>query len=156
MDHLSLLYRRHPHNMTAHKNLRQLGLVRVYRKRRDRIEQGLCKPRPTPLGLMRDYLGESPAAYDEWAGANPWMQPYLAVICPGGNMEQNISVIIPVYNGRKYLHEAMPAFSSRSARRRKSWLSMMDGGNQSAAIAGGVRNVSPGYQAGTSRRRGGP
>jgi len=65
VDHLSLLYRRHPHNMTARKNLRELGLVQVYRKRRDRIEQGLYMPRSTPFGLMRDYLGESPAAYDD-------------------------------------------------------------------------------------------
>ena len=65
VEYLSLLYRRHRQNMTANKNLRELGLVRIYRNRRDRIEQGLCKPRPAPLGLMRDYLGESPPAYDD-------------------------------------------------------------------------------------------
>jgi len=65
LDHLSLLYRRHGDNMTANKNLRELGLVGVYRKRRDRVEQGLCKPRPDPFGLMRDYLGPGCTAYDD-------------------------------------------------------------------------------------------
>src|SRR5271155_1031910 len=41
------------------------------------------------------------------ARASPWMRRYSAVICPRGNMEPAISVIIPVYNGCKYLREAI-------------------------------------------------
>jgi glycosyltransferase involved in cell wall biosynthesis len=65
LDRVGLLYRRHGGNMTANRTLRELGLVGVYRKRRDRIQEGRYTPVAMPFGSMRDYLGESPAAYDD-------------------------------------------------------------------------------------------
>jgi glycosyltransferase involved in cell wall biosynthesis len=65
VDHLSLLYRRHGENMTHNRNLRELGLVAVYRRRRDRIQQELCHPLAVPFGTMRDYLGTGMSAYDD-------------------------------------------------------------------------------------------
>jgi glycosyltransferase involved in cell wall biosynthesis len=65
VDHLSLLYRRHGDNMTHNRNLRELGLVAVYRRRRDRIEQKLWRPLAAPCEPMRDYLGTGMPAYDD-------------------------------------------------------------------------------------------
>ncbi len=65
VDQVGLLYRRHGGNMTANRTLGELGLVGVYRKRRDRIQSGLYTPVETPFGSMKDYLGESPPAYDD-------------------------------------------------------------------------------------------
>jgi glycosyltransferase involved in cell wall biosynthesis len=62
---MSLYYRRHANNMTARKNLTELGLVQVYKRRLDRIRQGqvnLDLPREENL---RDFLGAPPAVYDD-------------------------------------------------------------------------------------------
>jgi glycosyltransferase involved in cell wall biosynthesis len=65
LDHLSMLYRRHGGNMTANKNLRELGLVQVYQRRLDRIRRGAFVPAQTPFGTFKNYLGEGTAAYDD-------------------------------------------------------------------------------------------
>ena len=60
---ISVLYRRHGGNMTANKNLQELGVVKVFKRRLDRKRQGLDVDALPPAGL-RDYLGEPPEAYD--------------------------------------------------------------------------------------------
>ncbi|MCX6624959.1 MAG: glycosyltransferase family A protein [Acidobacteria bacterium] len=62
---VSLLYRRHGGNMTARKSLQELGIVQVFKRRRDRIQSGLVDlelPRSEPL---KTFLGEPPTAYDD-------------------------------------------------------------------------------------------
>jgi len=63
VEAVSLLYRRHGGNMTANKNLRELGMVQVYKRRLDRKRQGLDVNRLPAEGL-KEYLGEPLAAYD--------------------------------------------------------------------------------------------
>lgn len=65
VDHLSLLCRRHPYNLTANQKLNQLGLVAVYKQHLDRVRRGLCEPDPVGFESLKDYLGEGCARYDD-------------------------------------------------------------------------------------------
>jgi GT2 family glycosyltransferase len=60
---LSLLYYRHSGNMTANKNLLELGVVKVYKRRLDRKRQGL-DVEALPATGFKEYLGEPPGTYD--------------------------------------------------------------------------------------------
>jgi len=77
---ISVLYRRHPGNMTAHKNLIELGVVKVFKRRLDRKRLGLDVDALPATGL-RDYLGEPPEAYDNgrYEEMDPETLSYLAV-----------------------------------------------------------------------------
>jgi glycosyltransferase involved in cell wall biosynthesis len=62
---VSLHYHRHGANMTTEKNLQQLGVVQVYKRRLDRIRKGLLDAAGLSGEGLRDYLGEPPATYDD-------------------------------------------------------------------------------------------
>jgi glycosyltransferase involved in cell wall biosynthesis len=62
---VSLHYHRHGANMTTEKNLQQLGMVQVYKRRLDRIRQGTLDAAALSGEGLRDYLGEPPASYDD-------------------------------------------------------------------------------------------
>ncbi len=62
VEAVSLLYRRHDGNMTANKNLKELGVVQVFQRRLTRKRMGADRL-PETRGL-KEYLGEPLAAYD--------------------------------------------------------------------------------------------
>ncbi|MEQ1948297.1 MAG: glycosyltransferase family A protein [Bryobacteraceae bacterium] len=62
---VSLYYHRHGGNMTAQKSLQQLGVVQVYKRRRDRIRDGLLDAAAVRGEGLREYCGEPPLSYDD-------------------------------------------------------------------------------------------
>lgn len=62
---VSLFYHRHGGNMTAQKNLQELGVVQVYKRRRDRIRNGLLDAEAIRGEGLREYCGEPPLSYDD-------------------------------------------------------------------------------------------
>lgn len=64
VEPVSLLYRRHGGNMTANKNLQELGVVQVFKRRLERKRQGLVDLEERQPAGLKDYLGEPPGAYD--------------------------------------------------------------------------------------------
>jgi glycosyltransferase involved in cell wall biosynthesis len=64
LDRLVLLYRRHPGNMTRGLNGVGFGTVRAYRRRIQRIEQGLYDPNAPRHIAWPEYFGRGPDVMD--------------------------------------------------------------------------------------------
>ncbi|MGA2212072.1 MAG: glycosyltransferase family A protein [Bryobacteraceae bacterium] len=67
IDELSLLYHRHANNMTHGKNVVEMGVVAIYKRRIDRLRAGKVKPAsPGPIEVTYwDYIGASVWPFDE-------------------------------------------------------------------------------------------
>jgi hypothetical protein len=67
IDELSLLYQRHPGNMTLGKSLIEMGGVAIYKRHLDRLRAGNIKLHtPQPNGIRyADYIGRSVWPFDE-------------------------------------------------------------------------------------------
>jgi glycosyltransferase involved in cell wall biosynthesis len=67
VEKLSLLYHRHANNMTHGKNVVEMGVVAIYKRRIDRLRAGKIKPaRPGSLEVRYwDYIGGSVWPFDE-------------------------------------------------------------------------------------------
>jgi GT2 family glycosyltransferase len=66
IERVSLLYRRHGNALTARKmKAVDTGLVKVYKRRADRIRQGLVDPKSPTRLTAAEFLGTAPAEWDE-------------------------------------------------------------------------------------------
>lgn len=66
VEQVGLLYRRHGDALTA-KKLKAVdtGLVKIYKRRADRIRQGLVDPKRPTRVTAAEFLGTAPAEWDE-------------------------------------------------------------------------------------------
>jgi glycosyltransferase involved in cell wall biosynthesis len=66
IEELSLLYHRHETNMTAGKNVVEMGVVAIYKRHLDRLRAGKVKPMPELLQVgYSEYIGHSVWPFDE-------------------------------------------------------------------------------------------
>ncbi len=126
---LSLLYRRHAHNMTNGQNLTSLGMARVYKKRLDRVRRGLYDPTAPSKVPLEDYLGLPPARY---AGVREPLDQRELLAASGTPSGPKVSVVIPTYNSEEYLDQALQSILGQ--RYRPMEVLVVDDGSESPDV----------------------
>lgn len=118
---LSLLYRRHESNMTNGKNLVELGLVRVFKNRLDRLRRTNGKDRrmlaaeagEPCVGAFQEYQGTPPGLdCEEISPMDPWLWS-AAMNEPTG---PKVSVVMPHHDGGAYTVASLQSIFAQAHR----------------------------------------